>query len=228
MFGIRAVAVATFVLWFCVGARAADVPSLPFPDVVTSPSYVEEYTSGWYLRGDAGFRWNRVDSVTSVTPVSNSRIDDSFAFGGGFGYKASWFRADLTIDYGLRMLYHADGTPNVSVKVQPTLMFGNAYLDLGTWFGFTPYVGAGVGAAYLRMYDYALSGVAVPTVQPTHNWNFAWAYMAGLSYTVSPRFLIDVGYRRVMMGDAHVKGDPLILKDISAHEVRAGLRWLLD
>jgi opacity protein-like surface antigen len=40
-------------------------------------------------------------------------------------------------------------TPQESAYLQKNLALANAYLDLGTWYGVTPYVGAGVGIAYI-------------------------------------------------------------------------------
>jgi opacity protein-like surface antigen len=33
---------------------------------------------------------------------------------------------------------------------------GNAYIDFGTWYGFTPYIGAGIGGAYVTMASYQM------------------------------------------------------------------------
>ena len=46
----------------------------------------------------------------------------------------------------------ADGnmcTPRQSAYLQKSLFLVNGYVDLGNWWGVTPYVGAGVGAAYI-------------------------------------------------------------------------------
>lgn len=40
-------------------------------------------------------------------------------------------------------------TPKQSASLQKSLFLVNGYVDLGTWGGVTPYVGAGVGAAYI-------------------------------------------------------------------------------
>ena len=66
--------------------------------------------------------------------------------------------------------------------------------------------------------------------------NFAWAWMAGLSYQVMPNWLIDVGYRYLDLGDAISRGgspggasfNETIWKDLSAQEVRFGVRFLFD
>ncbi len=45
----------------------------------------------------------------------------------------------------------ADGntcTPHQSASIQRHLLLANGFFDVGTWHGITPYVGAGVGAAY--------------------------------------------------------------------------------
>lgn len=46
----------------------------------------------------------------------------------------------------------ADGnqcTPMQSASIQKNLFLANGYIDLGTWAGITPYVGAGAGGAYV-------------------------------------------------------------------------------
>ncbi len=41
-------------------------------------------------------------------------------------------------------------TPYVTGSLSRTTPMFNAYIDLGNWWGFTPYVGAGIGASYLQ------------------------------------------------------------------------------
>src|SRR5262245_2240797 len=100
-------------------ARAADVPmSLP-PAVVQAPTFVEEYQSGWYLRGDLGYNMNDIGSVESsigINPTGNT-INDRFSVGGGGGYKNGWFRMDATIDYAPGASY-ASGSPDYRMKVE--------------------------------------------------------------------------------------------------------------
>jgi opacity protein-like surface antigen len=40
-------------------------------------------------------------------------------------------------------------TPQESASLQKNLFLANGYVDLGNWWGVTPYLGAGVGAAYI-------------------------------------------------------------------------------
>ena len=41
-------------------------------------------------------------------------------------------------------------TPYVTAHLNRTTPMFNAYIDLGNWWGFTPYVGAGIGVSYLQ------------------------------------------------------------------------------
>jgi len=120
---------------------------------------------------------------------------------------------------------------DVTAKISAASALFNGYIDLGTWYCLTPYIGAGVGAAYMTASDYA-STVAPPfTSSNHHQWNVAWAAMAGVEYAVTPRLNIDVGYRYINFGDVSTDADAfgaMTFKNVAAHEVRAGLRWSLD
>jgi opacity protein-like surface antigen len=221
-------------------AKAADLPppslSLP-PSIQKAPALVDELSSGWYLRGDIAYRMNRLGSVTNLVgpqPTSN-KIDRSGAIGVGVGYKMNWFRADVTVDYGFKTKYWGDTvflSPDFTARVDSITALFNVYGDLGTWFGITPYIGVGIGGSNLGTSNFSEASLpAVP--EPTRNarWNTAWAWMAGLSYNVSENLAIDLGYRRINMGDALTNpdffGNRLTFGKFSADEIRAGLRWSL-
>jgi opacity protein-like surface antigen len=94
----------------------------------------------------------------------------------------------------------------------------------------TPYVGAGVGAAYHWLHD--IVGVnpdASVTVIPNGGgWAFAAAVMAGVNIAVSDRTSIDAGYRYIWLGDvesgADGGGGTVLFEDMAEHEIRVGLR----
>jgi opacity protein-like surface antigen len=213
-------------------ACAADMPMrLPDPPVVMA----DALSSGWYVRGDFGYRFQQTGSVTSagLTPANN-RIDDAFAVGLGVGYKWwSWFRTDLTADYAFASDYRADSsgaTPDFTAKVRTTTALANAYVDLGTWYGFTPYLGVGVGGAYVETSDFT-SAAAPAAAVSSSRWNIAWAAMAGFSYAFTQNLLVDIGYRYLDQGQVKTGltglGDQLTFKDLAAHEIRAGFRWAM-
>ena len=70
-------------------------------------------------------------------------------------------------------------------------------------------------------------------------WNFAWALHAGVSYKVTQNFSLEFAYRYVSLGDAlsgdivtylggNTTNNPMHFRDITSHDLKFGVRWLLD
>ena len=164
----------------CVSAAtAADMPfasPLPPPPPVDQPV---EFGTGWYLRGDVGYS-NMPVPVVVADFANNLGRTGAASGGIGFGYQYnSWLRTDFEIDRAVfrpssaqapmwcpsgtimdsqatnlpvGYLYDLNETctPYITAHLNRTTPMLNAYLDLGHWWGFTPYVGAGVGMSYLQ------------------------------------------------------------------------------
>lgn len=223
---------------FTASARAADVPGLWPQDEEEQSPQAREYRSGWYLRGDLGYRINRMDNVDALEAVGSHSIDKAVSVGVGAGFKHRWFRGDMTIDYSAPAKAKATtqaavGQPQYTTRIETTAFLMNGYVDLGTWYGLTPYAGAGAGVSFLRTYDYRNTALPASELVPVaQKWNVAWAAMAGISYRIKPRWEIDVGYRYLSLGNAVSAGDsteyPTTFRNITAQEVRVGFRYHLD
>ena len=140
-------------------AFAADMAIAPPP---YAPAVVEDF-GGWYLRGDIGFSNQRVDRLnnaldsTLTSSVQNNNFSTAGIFGLGVGYKVNnWFRADVTGEYrGNSQFLGKDASPmpavSAPIPITPPshewVVLANAYVDLGTWWCITPFIGAGVGGA---------------------------------------------------------------------------------
>ena len=158
-------------------ALAADLPPpqmyQPPPQIAYQPAPV--VSSGWYLRGDVGvgvqsfgdFPHSQTNSAF-VWPASwtivQKDIQDTAIFGGGIGYEwNNWFRTDFTAEYRTKAAFKATGRFTefcagggncfdvTEGNFSSAVFMANAYLDLGTWWCLTPYIGAGVGGAYDRI-----------------------------------------------------------------------------
>lgn len=120
----------------------------------------------------------------------------------------------------------------------------NAYAAIGSWYGITPFVGGGVGVAAHRVHGVSdfdpsdLGGGGFASDQTSTS--FAWNVQAGLQYDISPNLVIETAYRYIDLGSAEsgilcplpascAGGGlaPLVIDDITAHEIRLGLRWRL-
>lgn len=215
---------------------AADMPQNSPPPPIMRPALLAP-NGAWYVRGDVGYSWGQIGSAQSApgyaNPTNNS-LGNAFTGGIGAGYKSQWLRTDVTLDYTAPMKYQGTvATANdTSAKVTAVTALFNGYLDLGTWYRATPYIGAGAGVSQLYTSDY-ISTASPPFTSGLSNtqWKFAWAGMAGVAYAIGPNLMVDVGYRYLNFGDATTQSDAfgaMTLKNLAAHQVRVGFRWNFD
>lgn len=221
-------------------SKAADLAPVEPTSVASEPDYLEDFEAGttWYLRGDIGYDTANVDfsrNWTSQTGMTEEQTGESWSFGAGIGYNFGSLRTDLTIDTvgeidasSKRADSTCDGftgtcstTETTAISAVPIL--ANAYVDIGSWGGFTPYIGAGLGVAQVSYDDWTTRETCVTTAGQTcpavhantapsttvrsftndgsRNWYFAYALMAGTSYALSDVFMLDLGYRYIGIAD---------------------------
>ena len=254
-------------------AFAADEDLLNAPEIT-----IEKESAGAsaiYLRGDIGYApwrsegdpyYRTFDAGTSTydsTTFDNARFDKPFSGSLGVGYQfTDTFRADLTAEYfeGRFNGSSSSASPCAGQGAGTSCAFStgadysalglmaNAYVDFGTLAGFTPYVGAGLGATHLN-WDTAVekatcvagggacAGAAGSiSYEGRDSWRFTYALMAGVSYDLSDQLKLDVGYRYSHIADgemfgfgtealAGARGDKGFDDGLSRHEIRAGLRF---
>lgn len=249
----RKAALAAAAVCLAVPVMAADynpqVEELPEP-VAAAPVYEEADYGGWYLRGDVDYHWSKFRGADYVVygppPGTNSfnfgKLKGAMSLGAGVGYQVNnHFRVDVTGDWFSKSKFRGQttGTCGGGVVCQSVdtssysalLLLANAYADLGTWHGVTPYVGAGIGGAYLKWDELNnTDGNGTTIHRGGKGWRFAYAVMAGASYCLTDRTKLDLGYRfshingGEMFGYAN-GGGPGYDKGINVHEVRGGLRY---
>jgi len=240
-------------------AHAADLPYAP----PYAPP-VEEF-GGWYLRGDIGMtnqRVQKIDSNTARAFPANTDVglgfDSSLLFGMGIGYQFNnWFRMDVTGEYRGRANFHGSDrlifsstafqSDNFSGSKSEALFLVNAYADLGTWWGVTPFIGFGVGTSYNIISGFrddnvqivnGITNGSVANFADNGKWNFAWAAHAGLGYRISPSVTLELAYSFVDLGlarpgaftlvDGTTGQSSIVLKNITSHDLKFGVRWELD
>lgn len=243
---------------FATAASAADLPLLPEPP----PPVAVEAFGGWYLRGDIGVSSQKIDDFEYRPMPAGARMEvlnhgfDSAGFVGvGAGYRFnSWFRADVTAEYRAPSRFRGldrydetsdgtwEGTNDIHTLKTEYVGLLNAYLDLGTWYGVTPFVGAGVGVAYVALDDFRDINVprgGVAYAPDSSTTNFAWALYAGLGYEVNDRLSLELAYRYLNMGDVtsgnlvrytgvNNVDDRYTLENLHSHDVKVGMRWNLQ
>ncbi|MCO6185111.1 outer membrane protein [Rhizobium sp. L1K21] len=209
------------------GVQAADLYQPPV--IEAPPTYIPEVevqeASGWYLRGDAAFVYNKSAGVDFYqgsnklySKFASAKMRNSFALGVGAGYQVnSYLRVDATADYTFKSKFSGSTTGScgansaasgcVSTDLASMTAFSlmaNAYVDLGTYGMVTPYVGAGVGGTYVKWSDLKNTACDVTNssncdATVTHtghgSWRFTYALMAGASIKINCQLKADIGYR---------------------------------
>jgi len=251
--GVRLAAIAALSLTMVSPLMAADLlPPLPAMDAPLLEQ--QPLGAGWYLRGDLGYAPTRHGRATHANLpgrniLTSAKIDNAFTFGAGLGYRYnSFLRVDLTLDHRFNARFSASGAniagPATAYRdradFSATTGLVNAYLDLGTWGGVTPYIGGGVGLSNKRFSNYAIETCAQPcgafaragTLPGKSRNDFAWALMAGLAIDAGGGATVDLGYRYLNLGEARTGADAVLgrvnVRKIESHEFRIGLRWEFD
>ncbi|KAB1074711.1 outer membrane protein [Methylobacterium planeticum] len=239
-------------------ARAADLlrPALVDPAPVA-------IGSGWYLRADfTESSYARPHDNTrpdpndpGLPPLVGLRLSDTSGYGGGIGYRITpWLRIDATVDqrgagafraYSSRTNF-VTGANVEAGRIDALTGLVTVYADLGSWWGLTPYLGAGIGVSdvgvsrgytqttcYVEACDGAPgTGPRLAVARPNRSVaSLAWALTGGVSYALGGGFSLDASYRYVDLGKAKSGTDPYggstRLKDLAASEFRLGLRYEL-
>lgn len=131
----------------------------PLPPVIQpdpAPSF-----GGWYIRGDIDYHWSKLRGTEYITygdapgglrggtaSFDTTDLKGAMSLGAGIGYQINkYLRADLTADYWFKSDFTGStsgtcgGSPCVSTDTSAYsawLLMANAYVDLGTYYGFTP------------------------------------------------------------------------------------------
>jgi opacity protein-like surface antigen len=238
-------------------AQAADYP--PPPPVVVQ----QEFGSNWYLRGQVGvgmiqsdkmeYQHNPANNPNDFT-VDSSSIADTYFIGGGVGYNWNdWLRFDVTAEYRSKANVNALGTYTTACTdalgnpvatcidtyqgyLKSWVFLANAYVDLGTWQCFTPFVGAGIGGAYNSLVDFSdlnTTNGGRGYGRNSSNWSFAWALYAGVAYNVSKNLKVDLSYRYLNYGSVTdpidcvggCNADSYKFGNLHSNDIMLGLRW---
>lgn len=210
--------------WYLRGDLGIGMSAIA-PNIVQTPDPIASAAPGYFLG-------------TPTDGSYNNSISAAGMFDVGLGYQVNnWFRFDVTGEYrggsNFQSLFVINAPGNQCLTnpcgagANPTQlsdfyrgdissMVGlvNGYVDMGTWYGITPYVGAGVGVARNTLFGLTdeaqisytsstgdiTSGPAGGYAKDSSKWNFAWALMAGLDFNVTQNLKLELGYRYLDLG----------------------------
>jgi opacity protein-like surface antigen len=251
------ITILTAIVTLCAGvAQGADysqpLPPPPQPIYVQPPA--QEFTENWYLRGYVGVGMNgnyQLDYLPAPANVGNGFVFDQHSIadttfvGFGVGYEwNNWLRFDVTGEYRGKTQVNARGVYDQVTGqgdayqgyLKSWVFLANAFVDLGTWNCFTPFVGAGIGGAYNTMADLVDMGIGQTGAgfgRNTSEWHPAWALYAGLGYNISKTLKVDLTYRYLNYGSVTdtvdciggCNADSYKFGRLYSQDIMIGLRW---
>ncbi len=156
--------------------------------------------------------------------IVQKNIQDTTIFGIGVGYVVNnWLRVDVTGEHRNEAAFKATGSYSGlanfcnggvgtcfdvnSGNISSSVFMANAYVDVGTWWCLTPFIGAGVGGAYNRISGVQDNGIISSgavgfgyTLNDNSAWTLAWNVQAGLTYNVNNNLKIDFSWRYLNLG----------------------------
>ncbi|MCB8839283.1 outer membrane protein [Aurantimonas sp. VKM B-3413] len=247
-------------------------PPPPPPAQISTAGWYLRGDVGYVFKNDTDGDWDFYNYGYGENGIDDTHRYDSLTlkgaalFSGGFGYRfTDNFRADATLDYfktdidgrtecpyQIKVghgIYNPAGGCHYEDSGEATVWtaMANAYVDIGHFGRFTPYIGAGIGAAHVS-YDTGTNQEVCADCAPSYDryrathdgvdsWRFASSLMAGASVDISDKLKFDAGYKytRISGGDAYefdandkangASGVQMRDNGFNIHTVRAGLRY---
>jgi opacity protein-like surface antigen len=205
--------------WYLRGDVGAGINATSL-DFQTAPDPIATGVSSGFLSSQANQAFNNA----TLSPFGLIDVGAGYRFN-------SWFRVDGTLEYragaNLQSLYTltdpaspgyggpAQFADFYRADVSSFIGLINGYVNLGTYLGISPFIGAGLGFA-----DNSVSGLTDPGIASSAYFSspaggyfsngsktsFAWALMAGLDFNISPNLRLEMGYRYLNYGSIGTGG----------------------
>ena len=174
-----------------------------------------------YVSGKISYDFNKVNmkSADADKPELFREKANKELFGThvAYGVQAGYVRGELELNNSrdIKRNYLSELS---HFRLYKHSVMANAYFDYLTCTPWTPYVGAGIGSAYLK----ADSGEEAKSV-----YNLAWQVMAGLTYDINSHWTLDAGYRYADLGRIRKNSGEGSVAKLTArdHEIMLGVRY---
>lgn len=223
-------------------ALIAATPVIAADLIVDVPVYepVAVSDTGWYLSIFGGAYFADSIEADDGSPAFGQYFDfDSdmgWTIGAAVGAQLTEnFRGEVELSTGMVDLTgvtisgFADpindfSSPLADGSASATYLLANVWFDIPTGSGFTPYIGGGLGAAYVK----ATGTLPAPLNDEIDLEGWGWAYQvgAGVKVDVADNIALDLGYRYKAIVDADLEGNgDDAIADIGSHVVQVGLTF---
>lgn len=219
------------------------VPTVSFAASDQLGIYVApKFAFGGLMGHDVDFTWTTSDKAQGGgydRKTGSSSFDGDWIYGGALAIGYDFYhRFDVPVRLELEYAMFGDAKSENSynssssvhtdweneknkVTIGVQTLFMNAYYDFRNSSNFTPYLGAGLGAAFVDMkgkssYVDHSDPYTSYSLGEKSSTNFAWNVGAGVAYAFTDNVNLDLGYRFVGLGEGKTQNS-----DSSAENGRA-------
>lgn len=204
-----------------IQAKAADLIG-----VYVAPKFVLNVQ---HSKGELSYLGERLGSDSKTAARAGGALAVGYDFNPVFSVPV---RAELEYGaYGRISKSAGADDHSFHAKVGLQTLLANVYWDITNWHDFTPYVGAGIGMAFLKTEGHVNhSRIMSDLIGSKSDTDTVFAGQIGLgcSYAFTENISADLGYRFLMMDNGDVSGiaDSMKLKskDNYVHQFMMGLR----
>lgn len=159
---------------------------------------------GWYANVFGGFSQLPENIRTTENGIFWNRAKYHFGYdvGGSIGYKSSALRYEGQFTYLDSQVkrFNTNGIQPglLDGESTATVLMANVYYDLPDMVpGISPYLGGGIGYAYLQSKLGAGSGTTFTSVLDINDSVFAYQATAGLTYNFAENYAVNIDYRYI-------------------------------
>lgn len=173
----------------------------------------EKPLRGPYIGAALGYVMPEDISVASGPDLGR---DNGYRFSGAVGY--DFLIARVEGEFGWQQ------TDMLNKDMIVSSGMANAYHDFRTGTAFTPFVGAGIGIAFVDFNNLDVPSAGRVDQSET---GLAWQAMGGVSYALDSKSEIHLAYRYFNVGDVELRSAasvPLTLDNVPAHSFEIGTR----
>lgn len=195
-------------------------------------------TNGWYVGAQTGFNYVPKMSDGIQGTDAEAKFDPGVGVLGQVGYGFGQIRLEGELGYRYNKADTVDvsgfgastGKQSASGSAQATTLMLNALYDFNTGTAWTPYIGAGIGGAYVNMSSIRARDNSSAKVDDS-DLVFAYQGIAGISYDFTNNLAIKADYRYLgtQKGEFDVKGTGLnnqkFEDNYTAHSLMVGFTY---
>lgn len=193
------------------------------------PAGAMAQSPGFYIGGAAGANWSNDSDVTGAGVPNGTSVDYDTGWAGllngGYAF-TNGIRTELEVGYRGNDVDGVNGVQAAAGDVSSWDLMGNVYYDFRNSSKFTPYVGAGIGGAWVDF-----DGISTPVAGRTLSGDdigFAYQGIAGVSYAITDALGLFADYRYMATTDLSVdsnNNNQSADMEYSNHSLFLGMRY---